>query len=208
MHRKTAAGRIADHHRLGLASGGNLSEPVVQNTLRITKVFWGLDDTLAHRRHFPAINWLLSYSLYLDNLKDYFSTEVSEEFLALREKALKLLAQEAELEEIVRLVGLEALSPKEQLILFTSKLIREDFLYQSAFDPVDQYSSFKKQYLILKQILTLNELAGTAIETGVSLEEINNLEVVGKIARARLSSEDEIQKLETEIRESLRRKHG
>ena len=188
--------------------GGDLSEPVVQNTLRITKVFWGLDDTLAHKRHFPAINWLLSYSLYLDNLKDYFSKEVSEEFPAFREKALKLLAQEAELEEIVRLVGLEALSPKEQLVLFISKLIREDFLYQSAFDPVDQYSSLKKQFLILKQILTLNELSESAIEAGVSLEEINNLEVVGKIARARLSSEEEVQKLEAEIRESLRKQHG
>jgi V/A-type H+-transporting ATPase subunit A len=146
--------------------GGDLSEPVVQNTLRITKVFWGLDDTLAHKRHFPAINWLLSYSLYLDNLKDYFSKEVSEEFPALREKALKLLAQEAELEEIVRLVGVEALSPKEQLILSTAKSIREDFLYQNAFDPVDQYTSLQKQHLMLKDILSRHDRAEKEAEHG------------------------------------------
>lgn len=132
--------------------GGDLSEPVVQNTLRVTKVFWGLDDTLAHKRHFPAINWLLSYSLYVDNLKAYLSSEVAAEFLNQREKALKLLAQEAELEEIVRLVGVEALSPREQQILSNAKQIREDFLYQNAFDPVDQYSSLKKQYEMLKNL--------------------------------------------------------
>jgi V/A-type H+-transporting ATPase subunit A len=132
--------------------GGDLSEPVVQNTLRVTKVFWGLDDTLAHKRHFPAINWLLSYSLYIDNLKEYFSQEVAEDFALLREQTLKLLAEEAELEEIVRLVGLEALSSKEQAILSNAKQIRENFLYQNAFDPVDQYSSLKKQYEMLKDL--------------------------------------------------------
>lgn len=139
--------------------GGDLSEPVVQNTLRVTKVFWGLDETLAHKRHFPAINWLLSYSLYIDNLKNYFAKEVSEEFLSLREKALKILAQEAELEEIVRLVGIEALSPKEKLILSTAKSIREDFLYQNAFDPVDQYTTLQKQYQMLKAIISRHDQA-------------------------------------------------
>ena len=139
--------------------GGDLSEPVVQNTLRITKVFWGLDDTLAHKRHFPAINWLLSYSLYVDNLKPYLSREVAEGFGESREAALKLLSREAELEEIVRLVGVEALSPKEQLLLETAKTIREDFLYQNAYDPIDQYTTLKEQYQMLKKILSRHEQA-------------------------------------------------
>ena len=152
--------------------GGDLSEPVVQNTLRVTKVFWGLDYTLAHKRHFPAINWLLSYSLYLESLKPYYLQEVSEDFPILREKALKLLTQEAELEEIVRLVGIESLSAKEQLILFSSKLIRENFLYQNAFDPIDQYSDLKTQCEMLSKIIAFHEKAEKAIEQGVSVEEI------------------------------------
>ncbi|MBI5699294.1 V-type ATP synthase subunit A [Candidatus Saganbacteria bacterium] len=139
--------------------GGDLSEPVVQNTLRITKVFWGLDDTLAHKRHFPAINWLLSYSLYVDNLKTFFAAEVAEDFLALREQALKLLSREAELEEIVRLVGIESLSPREQLILKTAKSLREDFLYQNAYDEVDQYTTLKNQHQMLKDILSRHDQA-------------------------------------------------
>lgn len=188
--------------------GGDLSEPVVQNTLRITKVFWGLDDTLAHKRHFPAINWLLSYSLYTDNLKPYFKAEVAEEFLSLREEALKMLSREAELEEIVRLVGLEALSPKEQLLLFVSKSLREDFLYQSAFDPIDQYSSLKKQYLILKAILLLYKEADQALAAGVELEEIRRIESWGRIARARLTGEEDLASLEEEIRKELGRIRG
>lgn len=183
--------------------GGDLSEPVVQNTLRVTKVFWGLDDNLAHRRHFPSINWLLSYSLYIDNLKDFFAREVAADFLALREKALMLLAKEAELEEIVRLVGMESLAPPEQLLLFIAKSIREDFLYQSAFDPVDQYSTLKKQHLILKNILLLYDLAAAALAEGVDLEKIKRLDVLGKIARARISSEAEISGLEKEIADQL-----
>ncbi|MFH1826103.1 MAG: V-type ATP synthase subunit A, partial [bacterium] len=112
--------------------GGDLSEPVVQNTLRIVKVFWGLDYALAHKRHFPAINWLLSYSLYLNNLEDYFKTKVADDWSKVRSEAMRLLSEEAELEEIVRLVGVDSLSAREQLILFVSKSIREDFLYQSA----------------------------------------------------------------------------
>ena len=183
--------------------GGDLSEPVVQNTLRVTKVFWGLDDNLANRRHFPAINWLLSYSLYIDNLKYFWSREIAEEFVKQREAALKLLAQEAELEEIVRLVGIESLSLKEQLVLFSARLIREDFLYQSAFDPIDQYSSLKKQYLMLGIILLLHRQAEKVIEIGVPLEEIKNLPAIEKIARFRLIEESRIEEdcaaLEEEI---------
>ena len=175
----------------------------MQNTLRVTKVFWGLDDNLANRRHFPAINWLLSYSLYIDNLKYFWSREIAEEFVKQREAALKLLAQEAELEEIVRLVGIESLSVKEQLVLFSARLIREDFLYQSAFDPIDQYSSLKKQYLMLGSILLLHRQAEKAIEIGVPLEEIKNLPAIEKIARFRLIEESRIEEdcaaLEEEI---------
>jgi len=184
--------------------GGDLSEPVVQNTLRVTKVFWGLDDNLAHKRHFPAINWLLSYSLYVDNLKGYFAKEISGEFLALREKALKLLAEEAELEEIVRLVGVESLSQKEQLVLFISKLIREDFLYQSAFDPIDQYSSLSKQFQILKSLLLLNDLALQAVEEGILMDEIKKISVIEKIARARfIEDEREIPLIQMEIKDQI-----
>jgi len=152
--------------------GGDLSEPVVQNTLRVTKVFWGLDYALAHKRHFPAINWLLSYSLYIDNLKAYWSKEIANDFLKVREYALKLLSSEAELEEIVRLVGEEALSPKEQLILYSAKMIREDFLYQNAFDPVDQFTPLKKQYEMLKKIIDFYLKAEKALDEGADLEEI------------------------------------
>jgi len=184
--------------------GGDLSEPVVQNTLRVTKVFWGLDDNLAHKRHFPAINWLLSYSLYVDNLKGYFAKEISGEFLALREKALKLLAEEAELEEIVRLIGIESLSQKEQLVLFISKLIREDFLYQSAFDPIDQYSSLSKQFQILKSLLLLNDLALQAVEEGILMDEIKKISVIEKIARARfIEDEREIPLIQMEIKDQI-----
>ena len=172
--------------------GGDLSEPVVQNTLRVAKVFWGLDETLAHKRHFPAINWLLSYSLYADNLGRYFNEKVSENFSRLRQQALKLLAQEADLEEIVRLVGLESISPKEQLVLFVAKSLREDFLYQSAFDPVDQYSSLGKQHLILQTILDLYQLGEKALGLGVEIESIRKIGVMEKIARARFSTEAEI----------------
>jgi V/A-type H+-transporting ATPase subunit A len=183
--------------------GGDLSEPVVQNTLRVTKVFWGLDENLAHKRHFPSINWLLSYSLYIDNLTEYFSREIAADFGAVRETALKLLAAEGELEEIVRLVGLEALSPKEQLVLLVAKSLREDFLYQSAFDPVDQYSSLKKQYLISKSIVYLYQLADQALAEGVTVAAISEMEVWSRIARARLASEAEIATLETEIKDTF-----
>lgn len=176
--------------------GGDMSEPVVQNTLRIVKVFWGLDYTLAHKRHFPAINWLQSYSLYLNNLEDFFKAEVAEDWSKVRNDAMRLLSEEAELEEIVRLVGLDALSAREQLILFATKSIREDFLYQSAFDPVDQYSSLKKQYYLLHLITTLYKEALKAIENGIELEQIKNLEVMPQISRARLIPED---KAQTEI---------
>ncbi len=183
--------------------GGDMSEPVVQNTLRVTKVFWALDEGLAHKRHFPAINWLLSYSLYLPNLSEFFSKEIAEDMAEVRAEAMKLLAQEAELEEIVRLVGLESISKKEQLVLFVSKMIREDFLYQSAFDQVDQYSSLKKQYYMLKSIVEFFVKGSPAVEEGVDLEQLKKSEVVGQIAGARFMKDEDVTNLPERVASSI-----
>ncbi|MEE8637674.1 MAG: V-type ATP synthase subunit A [Candidatus Margulisiibacteriota bacterium] len=187
--------------------GGDLSEPVVQNTLRIVKVFWGLDYALAHKRHFPAINWIISYSLYLNNLEDFFKGKVADDWSKIRVEAMRLLSEEAELEEIVRLVGVDALSAREQLILFVTKSIREDFLYQSAFDPVDQFTSLDKQYYLLRVIVTLYKEALSALETGVDLEKIKGLKVIPLIARARLipeeSAEEELKAIEESMKDEI-----
>lgn len=183
--------------------GGDLSEPVVQNTLRVTKVFWALDEGLAHKRHFPAINWLLSYSLYLQNLSGFFSREVFEDIAEIREESMRLLAQEAELEEIVRLVGLESLSKKEQLVLFVSKMMREDFLYQSAFDPVDQYSSLKKQYFMLKAIVEFFRHAFLALSENIDLEQIRKNPVVAQIAGARFMKDEDVKNLPETVAKSI-----
>lgn len=139
--------------------GGDLSEPVSQATLRVTKCFWGLDASLAYKKHFPAINWLSSYSLYTDNFLEYWKKNVGEDFAEVRTKAMDILQQEAKLMEIVRLVGMEALSSEEKLVLEIAKSIREDFLFQNAFDKVDAYTPLKKQYEILKSIITVFELS-------------------------------------------------
>jgi V/A-type H+-transporting ATPase subunit A len=184
--------------------GGDLSEPVVQNTLRVAKVFWGLDYALAHRRHFPAINSLNSYSLYLNNLEDHFKQQIAQDWSSVRSDALRLLSEEAELEEIVRLVGIESISAREQLILLITKSIREDFLYQAAFDPVDQFSSLKKQYYLLKTIITLYHQSLAALEKGVSLEAIKQLKIFSQIARARLIPEENAQEELTAMTESIK----
>ncbi len=147
--------------------GGDLSEPVTQATLRIVKVFWGLDDRLAARKHFPAINWLTSYSLYAERLDEYFRVSSGKDFPEMRDESMAILQQEQELNEIVRLVGLDALSPRQRMVLETAKSLREDFLYQSAFHEVDTYCSQKKQYGILKVILALHQRCLEAIEGGV-----------------------------------------
>ena len=134
--------------------GGDLSEPVSQATLRVTKCFWGLDGTLAYKKHFPSINWLTSYSLYIDNFKDYSKKEIAEDFVNIRAEALELLQQESKLSEIVRLVGMEALSNGEKLILEIARSIREDFLFQNAFDRADAFTALDIQYGILKSIIT------------------------------------------------------
>ena len=165
--------------------GGDLSEPVTQNTLRTVQVFWSLQDKLAYKRHFPAIDWLTSYSLYLSGLTEYYKKEIGEEYMEIRNKSMALLQEEAELEEIVRLVGVDALSTHEKLILETARSIREDFLLQDAFDRTDSYSSTKKQFLLLKLIIMFHENAEKVIENGVTIEKLNALPVKAKIIRAK-----------------------
>lgn len=169
--------------------GGDLSEPVTQNTLRTVQVFWSLQDKLAYKRHFPAIDWLTSYSLYLPILTEYYKKEISEEYMRIRDKSMALLQEEAELEEIVRLVGVDALSTHEKLILETARSIREDFLIQDAFDRTDSYSSTKKQFLLLKLIMMFHENAEKVIENGVTVEKLNALPVKAKIIRAKFIEE-------------------
>ena len=169
--------------------GGDLSEPVTQNTLRTVQVFWSLQDKLAYKRHFPAIDWLTSYSLYLSGLSEYYKKEISEEYIELRDKSMALLQEEAELEEIVRLVGVDALSSHEKLVLETARSIREDFLLQDAFDITDSYSSTKKQFLILKLIMEFHKNAEKVIERGVTIEKLNSLPVKAKIIRAKYIEE-------------------
>ena len=182
--------------------GGDLSDPVVQATLRVVKVFWSLEARLAYARHFPAINWLTSYSLYTDNVKDYILTNVAEDFYDIQGQAMKLLEQEAELEEIVRLVGLEALSMKDQLVLLVARMIREDFLHQNAFHEVDTYTSIKKQYIMLKNIIHFYEESLLAIEKGVSVSELSGLPVLERIARMKFVPEDRMDEIES-IRDEI-----
>jgi len=165
--------------------GGDLSEPVTQNTLRTVQVFWSLQDKLAYKRHFPAIDWLTSYSLYLSGLSEYYKKEIGEEYMEVRDKSMALLQEEAELEEIVRLIGVDALSTHEKLVLETARSIREDFLLQNAFDITDSYSSTKKQFFILKLIIVFHENAEKVIENGATIEKLNALPVKAKIIRAK-----------------------
>ena len=177
--------------------GGDLSEPVTQNTLRVVKVFWGLDAALAYRRHFPAINWLTSYSLYTDQIEDFVRKNYGSDWPEMVEEAMILLQQEAKLEEIVRLVGVESLSPKEQLVLDTAKSLREDYLFQDSFDDIDTYSSPKKMYLTLKTILTYHAESLTALETEKkTIKQIIASPLKEKIARARMIDEKNIGEIE------------
>jgi len=188
--------------------GGDLSEPVTQATLRIVKVFWGLDDRLAARKHFPAINWLISYSLYAERVTDFLRQNIAPEFPDMREQAMALLQQEAELQEIVRLVGVDALSERQRMVLETSKSLREDFLYQSAFHEVDTYCSLKKQYRIMKLILMLHELANDVLSKGASIDKVLAMPVRNRISRARLVPEQDLSQfdgIEEQIRAEMPR---
>ncbi len=171
--------------------GGDLSDPVVQATLRIVKVFWSLEDKLAFARHFPAISWLRSYSLYVDSFSAFLSKNIAVDFLSYRKTALRILQEESSLEEIVRLVGIEALTPSERLILVTAKSIREDFLHQIAFDPEDTYTPLKIQYMMLKIIILLHDKCEKLLTAGTTIDEVASLDVREKIARMKFFKDDD-----------------
>ena len=172
--------------------GGDISEPVAQATLRIVKVFWGLDASLAYRRHFPAINWLNSYSLYRDRLSGWFSEHVAKDWMELTGRALKTLQLESDLQEIVKLVGMDALSPDDRLTLDVAQSIREDFLQQNAFVDADSYTPLAKQYGILNLIFAYEDATRRAIKAGVDIEEIRALSTHERIARAKMLENSKI----------------
>ncbi|WP_292463553.1 ATP synthase subunit A [Methanolobus sp.] len=169
--------------------GGDFSEPVTQNTLRIVKVFWALDAKLAQRRHFPSINWLTSYSLYTQGLADWFTENVAPDWVPLRDHAMDLLQQEAELQEIVQLVGSDALPEDQQIVLEISRMIREYFLQQNAFHPVDTYCPFDKQYKLLKAISKYGEMATAALEAGIPMKDILSVESKDELAKVKFEED-------------------
>ena len=187
--------------------GGDISEPVSQATLRIVKVFWGLDANLAYQRHFPAINWLTSYSLYADSLSDWYNNNVSAEWMKLRARFMSILNDEAELKEIVKLIGMDALSASDRLKMETARSIREDFLHQLAFHEIDTYTSLKKQFYMMKLILNFHDEAETATEQGADIEVISGLAVREKIGRfkyiAEKDTDEEFSNLSAEISAEL-----
>ena len=172
--------------------GGDISEPVSQATLRIVKVFWGLDASLAYKRHFPAINWLTSYSLYTDQLTKWFSENASKDFMELRGRLMSLLQDEAELQEIVNLVGMDALSANDRLKLETARSIREDYLHQNAFDSVDTYTSLKKQVLMMRAILLCYDKSSEALARGASIDDLMKLGVREGVGRFKYEEESGI----------------
>ena len=173
--------------------GGDTSEPVSQATLRIVKVFWGLDAALAYKRHFPAINWLTSYSLYLDNMHDWFNGTVSEDWMEGRQKMMSLLTEEAALEEIVQMVGMDALSPGDRLKMEAARSIREDFLHQNSFHEVDTYTPLRKQYLMMELVLAFYEQATEALSKGASMKVLLGMDVRERIGRYKYTTADNIE---------------
>ena len=172
--------------------GGDISEPVAQATLRIVKVFWGLDSSLAYKRHFPAINWLTSYSLYVDTMAKWFNDASGGDWTELRTRIMKILQNEAELEEIVKLVGMDALSAPDRLVLETARSVREDYLHQDAFHEVDTYTSVEKQYLMMKLILKYYDQSAEALSKGADIEKLVDMEVRERIGRYKYTPVDKI----------------
>ena len=194
--------------------GGDISEPVSQATLRIVKVFWGLDSSLAYKRHFPAINWLTSYSLYVDTMEKWFNAEVESDWTELRARLMRLLQEESELNEIVQLVGMDALSAPDRLKLEAARSIREDFLHQNAFHEIDTFTSLKKQHMMMMLMMAYFDKAGQALSQGVNIERLVNLPVREAIGRFKYTEEadldsvyaDVIKTLEAELSDELSRK--
>ena len=174
--------------------GGDISEPVSQATLRIVKVFWGLDAALAYQRHFPAINWLTSYSLYLDSIGPWFNENVNEEWISIRQEMMTLLHEEAELNEIVQMVGMDALSPTDRLKMEASRSIREDFLHQNSFHDIDTYTSLEKQYLMMKLVIGYYNEGVKALENGADIKKLIDLSVREDIGRFKYTEEKDIDK--------------
>ena len=172
--------------------GGDISEPVSQATLRIVKVFWGLDSSLAYKRHFPAINWLTSYSLYLDNMESWFNEKVAPDWMENRQKLMSLLQDEAELEEIVKMVGMDALSAGDRLKMEAARSIREDFLHQNSFHEVDTYSSLKKQYMLMNLVVAFYEQAKEALDQGANIQGLIKMDVREKIGRFKYVTEENL----------------
>jgi len=184
--------------------GGDFSEPVSQNTLRVTRVFWGLDANLANRRHFPSINWLTSYSLYMDDMADWYKSNVSKDWIDLRKEALEILQKESELQEIVQLVGYDALPEPEKGILDTARSVREDYLQQSAFDEVDTYTSIQKQHKMLSTILEFGRKEADVIKKGSTSAKVGALESRGMIPKMKWTKEEELEKLLNDINSKMK----
>jgi len=184
-------------------SGGDMSDPVVQSTLRTVKVYWELDASLAYKRHFPAINWLSSYSLYLDEIFAYIDRNINNGWSKMLMTVQRILQEETELEEIVQLVGYDSLSPQDRLTLETARSIREDFLQQNGFHEIDTYTSLEKQVAILESILDLHSAAGEALKDGVKIESILKMDVRDKIARIKYEPEEEIKGYIAEISKQI-----
>ena len=192
--------------------GADTSEPVSQATLRIVKVFWGLDSALAYKRHFPAINWLTSYSLYLDNMQDWFNNTVAEDWMSDRQRMMSLLTEEAALEEIVQMVGMDALSPSDRLKMEAARSIREDFLHQNSFHEIDTYTPLRKQYLMMKLVLAFYDQASEALAKGAPMKELLVMEVRERIGRYKYTTTDQIEeeyeKIMNELREEIKGTFG
>jgi len=185
-------------------AGGDFSEPVSQNTLRVTRVFWALDASLASRRHFPSINWLTSYSLYVDDMADWYKSNVSKDWIEHRKEALEILQREAELQEIVQLVGYDALPEPEKGVLDTARSIREDYLQQSAYDEVDTYTSIKKQHHMLSIILEFGRMEAATIKKGILATKISELEVRSMISKMKWTKEEQLEQLISEIKTKMK----
>ncbi|MCL4399494.1 V-type ATP synthase subunit A [Candidatus Parvarchaeota archaeon] len=194
-------GKIGSITLIGAVSppGGDISEPVSQNTLRATRVFWALDASLANSRHFPAINWLNSYSLYLEQLDGWYRENIADDWPGLRDGMIALLQREAEINEIVQLVGYDAISEKDKLVLDIAKAIREAFLQQNAFDEVDTFSSIKKQYLMLKAIQRLNDVESSLVEGGATVEQLQSTDVKQRLFRFKFVKEEEVESYSKEL---------
>ena len=183
--------------------GGDISEPVSQATLRIVKVFWGLDSALAYKRHFPAINWLTSYSLYVDNMTNWFNEEVAADWMEDRQKMMTILQEEAELNEIVQMVGMDALSPTDRLKMEAARSIREDFLHQNSFHEIDTYTPLRKQYLMMKLVLAFYEKSVDALNKGADMNALIAMPVREKIGRYKYTTDADIESEYKNVEEEL-----